>query len=161
MSTRSYWRMTVLVCAAGVAAAVPFAADPIAADERQAGARQAAPPASRGASLKPLTDAASLAQGRALYEGQTYMCANCHRPDLGGLVGPNLVDDFWTSGCSVTDVMTATEKGFPARGMMPFGSGKPMTSQQLHQLASYILSKRGSAPANAKTHDPARDKPCK
>ena len=41
--------------------------------------------------LKPSADAEVLAKGR-----QTFLtlCAPCHRADGGGLVGPNLCDDF-------------------------------------------------------------------
>jgi cytochrome c oxidase cbb3-type subunit 3 len=150
------WCRSVLIVMATLAALGGSLAASAAA-RSQAGAPRAASAPGR----KPLTDAASLAQGRALYEGQTFLCANCHRPDLGGLIGPNLVDDYWASGCSVDAIITATEQGFPARGMMPFGSGKPMTPTQLHQLASYMISKRGSAPPGAKAHDPAREKICK
>lgn len=152
----------LLACAVVVSASALMMAASSAGDGRRQGGRQgSATGAARGAALKPLTDAASLAQGRAVYEGTTGLCLNCHRQDLGGLVGPNLVDDYWANGCSVTDIIAATEKGFPDRGMMPFGSGKPLTATQLHQVASYILSKRGSAPPGAKAHDPAREKLCK
>jgi len=136
---------------AAVVAMVGFQA---AGDARGLDQRGAAP-------LKPLTDAASLARGKAVFEGMDGLCQSCHRPDLGGLVGPNLTDDYWASGCSVNDIIAATQKGFPDRGMMPFGAGKPLTTEQLHQVASYILSKRGSNPPNPKAFDPAREKVCK
>ena len=145
----------IVVVSAVTLAAVCFVAVPGALGTQGTGAgRQGA------AALKPLTDAASLAQGKVLYEGVDYLCATCHNKDLGGLVGPNLVDEFWAHGCSVTDVVTAIEKGFPATGMLPFGSNKPMTAVQLHQLASYVLSQRGTKPAIAKPQDPAKEKPC-
>ena len=147
---------TVVVLAIGVSTV------PTSGRAQSAAGRQASPPPARGAApLKPLTDAASLAQGRTLYESPDYMCQNCHKPDLGGLIGPNLVDDFWAHGCSVTEVVASIEKGFPATGMLPFGSNKPMTSLQAQQMASYILSKRGSNPPGAKPQDPTREKVCK
>lgn len=107
-----------------------------------------------------LTDAASLEKGREIYESATHPCAACHRPDLGGLVGPNLTDDGWLHGCEVGEVATAIRVGFPLQGMLPYGGGTPLTDEQLAQLASYVLSKRGSNPPDARAADPARDTPC-
>ena len=44
--------------------------------------------------------------------------------------------------------------------MLPYGIGKPLTDEQVLQVASYVLSKRGSAPPNPKPIDPERDKAC-
>ena len=38
--------------------------------------------------------------------------------------------------------------------------GKPLTEEQVLDVASYVLSKRGSAPAAPKPADPERDKVC-
>jgi len=116
----------------------------------------AAPVADTG--LKPLTDAASLAAGEKLYAAQT--CAACHSPSLGGLVGPNLTDEFWMHGCDFTTVMGNVRKGFQQKGMMPFGNGKPLQDTELQQLVSYIFSKRGSNPPGAKAIDAEREKKC-
>ena len=45
--------------------------------------------------------------------------------------------------------------------MLPYGGGPKLTDEQLLQLASYVLSKRGSHPPNPKAVDPARDKACR
>jgi hypothetical protein len=45
-------------------------------------------------------------------------------------------------------------------GMLPFGIGQPLTDDQLLQLASYVLSKRGTSPPNPKPLEADRDKPC-
>ena len=107
-----------------------------------------------------LTDADSLAKGKAIFEGPTNLCATCHRPDLGGLAGPNLTDDHWMHGCTPDEVMNNVRSGFPIKGMLPFGSGKPLTDEQLLQVVSYVFSKRGSAPPNPKALDAERDKTC-
>ena len=31
------------------------------------------------------------------------LCAPCHRADAGGLVGPNLCDDYWIHGSNFVD----------------------------------------------------------
>jgi cytochrome c oxidase cbb3-type subunit III len=119
------------------------------------------PAAAGGVSMVALTDADNLAKGRALFEGPANACFSCHRQDLGGLVGPNLTDDNWLHGCSVADLMTDIKTGFPLKGMLPYGVGKPLTDEQVLQVASYILSKRGSAPPAPKPAEPERDRTCR
>jgi cytochrome c oxidase cbb3-type subunit 3 len=114
-----------------------------------------------GARLVALTDPDSLATGRAIFEGADNVCFSCHRPDLGGLVGPNLTDDHWLHGCSVAEIVTDIKTGYPLKGMLPYGTGKPLTDEQVLQVASYVLSKHGTAPANPKPAEPDRDKDCR
>ena len=123
-----------------------------------AGAGGGAPAAT--ATLAALTDDASLAKGRAIFESQTSLCSSCHRPDLGGLVGPNLTDAAWLHGCTAGELAHSVASGFPPRGMLPFGGGPKLTDEQLLQLVSYVLSKRGSNPANPKSPDPSRETAC-
>ena len=113
-----------------------------------------------GAALVALTDADSLNQGRAIFEGADNVCASCHRPDLGGLIGPNLTDDRWRHGCTVQAIAASIKTGYPLKGMMPFGTGKALTDEQVLKLASYILSRRGSAPPAPKPIDPSDDVVC-
>jgi cytochrome c oxidase cbb3-type subunit III len=134
-----------------------YEADVKAAAALQAMHRAHAPAA---AIATTLTDASSLQRGRAIFESTSSLCSSCHRPDLGGLVGPNLTDDTWLHGCSVNEVMASIRTGYPTRGMLPFGGGTPLSDQELRQLASYVLSKRGSLPAAPKAADPERDKAC-
>jgi cytochrome c oxidase cbb3-type subunit 3 len=117
-------------------------------------------PALSGAAATALTDQPSLEKGRAIFESPSSLCSSCHRPDLGGLVGPNLTDKAWLHGCKLNDVMTSIRTGYPTRGMLPFGGGTPLSDEQLRQLASYVLSKRGALPAAPKAADPERDKAC-
>jgi cytochrome c oxidase cbb3-type subunit III len=125
-----------------------------------AAAAAARRPAANAAALAPLTDAESLRKGRAIFESSTALCSSCHRPDLGGLVGPNLTDRKWLHGCSIGDVTSSIRTGYPVRGMLPYGSGSPLNDEQLQLLASYVLSKRDSQPPAPKPVDPERDKAC-
>lgn len=120
----------------------------------------AAPPPTAGAAVAARSDADVRASGKALFEAPASMCVTCHRADLGGLVGPDLTDAFWMHGCSPAEVAASVKVGFPTRGMPPFGGGAVLTDDELQALASYILSKRGSAPAGAKAKDPERDVAC-
>jgi cytochrome c oxidase cbb3-type subunit III len=108
-----------------------------------------------------LTDEQSLTRGKAIFEGQDNVCAACHRPDLGGMVGPNLTDDYWLHGCSVQQVASSIRTGYPTKGMLAFGTGKTLTDAQVLEVASYVLSRRGTNPAGAKTIEPERDLVCR
>jgi len=122
------------------------------------------PPATSAATdeTPPRTAAADpdVERGRAIYNGERGLCYTCHRLDLGGLVGPSLVDDYWLEGCTAEDIARSTETGFPARGMMPFGSGQVLTEEELGYVAAYILSRQGSAPDDPKPPDPNRERRC-
>jgi cytochrome c oxidase cbb3-type subunit 3 len=124
-------------------------------------ARAPTPVGSANSALVALTDEPSLAKGRTIFEGSDNVCSSCHRPDLGGMVGPNLTDDYWLHGCSVRDIVASIKTGYPLKGMMPFGTGKPLTDEQLLHVASYVMSKRGSSPAGPKPTEPERDVICR
>jgi cytochrome c oxidase cbb3-type subunit 3 len=110
--------------------------------------------------LVALADEPSLSKGRAIFEGPDNACASCHRPDLGGMIGPDLTDQYWLHGCALPDIVTSIKTGYPMKGMLPFGSNKPLTDEQLLQVASYVMSKHGSSPAAAKPIDRERDVAC-
>lgn len=141
----------------GTSIAAEYDADVRAAAEAAAARTPAVDP---NAAVTALTDAASLEKGRALFESEDNVCAACHRADLGGLVGPNLTDDQWLHGCSIGEVMASIRTGYPSRGMLPYGGGVALDEEQVRQLASYVLSKRGSAPPKPKPADAERDKAC-
>lgn len=146
--------------------ASPFMGDKTVAAEyaaEVAAAAAAAPPKpapAAPASVVALTDADSMAKGKAIFESQTHPCAACHRADLGGLVGPNLTDEYWLHGCKASDVVQTIKTGFPTAGMLPYGGGPALTDEQLLQLASYVLLQRGSNPPAAKARVPDRDVEC-
>lgn len=130
--------------------------------EVEAAARVAAarPAPAEPVGMVAATDADTLRNGEEIFNSQTSLCFSCHRPDLGGLVGPDLTDDYWLHGCSAGEVVASIRTGYPTMGMLPYGSSTPLTDEQMVALASFILSKRGSAPANPKPPDPERDALC-
>ena len=148
---------TPLVGKAGMVA--EYNADVAAA--RAAGAARAAAGGGTAVKVTALTDPASLAAGRAIFEGPDNVCYSCHRPDLGGMIGPNLTDDDWLHGCGIDAVVKSIKTGYPVKGMMPYGTGKALTDQQVLQVASYVVSKHGSNPPNPKPIEPDRDVDCK
>lgn len=108
--------------------------------------------------LTALTDEASLAKGKAVYGT---ICFACHGANGEGMVGPNLTDAFSVHGCDLASIIISTKTGFPELGMPPHGGGKVLNDEELHQLASYILSLYGTNPPNAKPIDPAREIACR
>lgn len=128
---------------------------------KAAGAAHATTAGAGIATLAALTDPADLAAGKAIFEGPDNVCYSCHRPDLGGMIGPNLTDGKWLHGCGVESVVKSIKTGYPLKGMMPYGTGKALTEQQVLQVASYVMSKQGSHPPNPKPSEPDRDVDCK
>jgi cytochrome c oxidase cbb3-type subunit 3 len=109
--------------------------------------------------LVALTDADSLTEGQAIFEGAN-LCSACHRKDLGGMVGPNLTDNLWIHGCTPAEMVKNVTSGFPPLGMLPYGSGAKLTDEQLLQVVSYIISKQGTNPVNPRAVNPEREKRC-
>ena len=94
-----------------------------------------------------LTDAASLAEGKKLYETST--CAACHKPDGGGSIGPNLTDDHWILGGGIKNVFnTLMEGGREGKGMVAWKA--TIKPADLQKIASYVISLQGSNPPDAK-----------
>ncbi len=108
------------------------------------------------ATWQPKTDAASLKTGETIFQ-QKNLCYTCHRPDLGGLIGPNLTDNYWLHGGRFQDILKSITTGYPDKGMLQFGNGNRLTDDELLDVASYVISKHGSNPVNPKPIDPARD----
>ena len=133
----------------------------IAAAKAAGAARRRAGGGAGGAKLEALTDPQSLAAGRTIFEGPDNVCYSCHRPDLGGMIGPNLTDDRWLHGCGIDAIVKSIKTGYPVKGMMPYGTGKALTEQQVLQVASYVVSKHGTNPPNRKPTEPDRDVDCK
>jgi cytochrome c oxidase cbb3-type subunit 3 len=73
-------------------------------------------------------------------------CAACHGEKAQGLIGPNLTDDRWIHGGSVEQVFQSVAKGWPAKGMPPWG--RAVRPDELAALVSYIRSLQGSNPPN-------------
>lgn len=89
--------------------------------------------------LKPSSDAMVLDQGRQTY---AKMCAPCHRADGGGLVGPNLTDDYWIHGNAFSDSVKVIWDGVPAKGMVTWKA--TLKPDEIYAVASYIYTLRGA-----------------
>ena len=96
--------------------------------------------------VKLLEDEASLASGKATFES---ICAVCHLVDGGGLVGPNMTDNYWIHGNTVEDLYNISTNGVIEKGMLPYKD--QLSDQKRLEVVSYILVKlQGTTPANPK-----------
>ena len=92
-----------------------------------------------------LTDDASLASGKSIFEDN---CGACHGRSGEGGVGPNLTDDYWLHKGGIKDIFKTVKFGWPEKGMKSWQ--QDLSAKQIHEVASYIKSLHGSNPANAK-----------
>jgi cytochrome c oxidase cbb3-type subunit 3 len=91
------------------------------------------------ATLQPATDPATLADGKRIF---TQMCAPCHRDDGGGLVGPNLTDDYWIHGPNFKDNLLTIYNGVPDKGMVTWKT--LLKPAEIQAVGSYIYTLRGA-----------------
>ncbi len=97
--------------------------------------------------IELLSDEADLSSGKDLYQKSN--CFACHGMNAeGNAIGPNLTDNFAIHGGAIEKVYEVISTGIPAKGMTPFKD--QLSSEQILQLSSYIISLQGSNPANAK-----------
>ncbi len=93
-----------------------------------------------------LTDEASLADGK---ETWTKICSVCHLLDGGGLVGPNMTDNYWIHGNTVNDLFNTVTNGVIEKGMISYKD--QLSEKQRLDVVSYILvDLHGTTPANPK-----------
>ena len=91
------------------------------------------------ATLQPASDASVLETGHQTY---TKFCAPCHRADGGGLVGPNLTDNYWIHGSNYVDTVKIIWDGVPAKGMITWKT--VLKPDEIQSVASYIYTLRGA-----------------
>ena len=89
--------------------------------------------------MTPANDAVVLDSGHQIY---TKFCAPCHRVDGGGLVGPNLTDDYWIHGSNYVDTVKVIWDGVPAKGMITWKT--VLKPDQIESVAGYIYTLRGA-----------------
>lgn len=92
-----------------------------------------------------LTDPADLDKGKQIY---TANCLQCHGPDGGGTVGPNLTDKNWIHGGGIKNVFKIVTEGVPAKGMIAWKTA--LTPKQIQQVSSYVLTFQGTTPGIGK-----------
>ncbi|WP_432708642.1 cbb3-type cytochrome c oxidase N-terminal domain-containing protein [Pedobacter sp.] len=91
------------------------------------------------------TDAAVINSGLALY---TSRCTPCHGEKGEGSVGPNLTDEYWLHGGTISDVFKTIKYGVPEKGMVAWE--KSLSAAQLSDITNYVMSLQGTNPEGAK-----------
>jgi cytochrome c oxidase cbb3-type subunit 3 len=97
------------------------------------------------ATLEPSKEPLVLEKGKATF---LKLCAPCHRPDAGGLVGPNLTDEYWIHGSNFVDNVRTIWNGVPQKGMITWKG--TLNPADVMAVASYIYTLRGTKPPNPK-----------
>jgi cytochrome c oxidase cbb3-type subunit III len=92
-----------------------------------------------------LTDESRLAKGAELFQQN---CKACHGANGEGTVGPNLTDDYWLHGGDIKDIFKTVKYGVPQKGMIAWQA--QLSASQIQEVASYIVTLRGTNPANPK-----------
>lgn len=84
--------------------------------------------------------------GAKIYDNN---CIPCHGKELQGMIGPNLVDNFWIHGQGTSkDILAMVKKGVLDKGMPAWAA--VLTPQDMIAVTAFVLSKKGTQPANAK-----------
>jgi cytochrome c oxidase cbb3-type subunit 3 len=95
--------------------------------------------------LAALTDAEALKAGKEKYDRN---CVSCHGAAGQGIIGPNLTDANWVHGGGVRNVYLTIKNGVPAKGMIAWKL--VFTPKEMQQIASYVLSLKGTNPPGGK-----------
>jgi cytochrome c oxidase cbb3-type subunit 3 len=120
--------------------------DEMAAAEKKYAATRAPRPAPSDDALRALAaDAGARDAGKAVY---MMNCMPCHRADAGGVIGPNLTDDYWIHGGEPGDIHRLIAEGVLDKGMPAWGA--ILRPEELDQVAGYVLSVHGTNPPEPK-----------
>lgn len=97
-------------------------------------------------------DKGTVEQGKQVF-AQT--CVACHRADGGGMVGPNLTDEFWLHGAAPDKIWKTISLGVPDKGMPAWGP--QLGPDRTQAVTAYVISIRGSNVPNGKAPQGERD----
>lgn len=97
-------------------------------------------------------DPKALALGKQVFAST---CAACHRADGGGIVGPNLTDDFWLHGAAPEKVFHTIAAGVPDKGMPAWQP--QLGALKTQAVAAYVITLRGTNAAGGKAPQGERE----
>jgi cytochrome c oxidase cbb3-type subunit 3 len=75
-------------------------------------------------------------------------CMPCHVADGGGLVGPNMTDDYYIHVRKIEDLPGVVREGRVEKGMSPWRG--ILSDNQIAEVSAYVASLRGTKPATPK-----------
>jgi cytochrome c oxidase cbb3-type subunit 3 len=105
----------------------------------------AAGPASEAQLRRLQDDASAMATAHDTF---VVRCAACHGPQGQGFVGPNLSDDSWIHGSSLTAIRQVIADGVREKGMVPWKI--QLEPQEVEAMAAFVGTLRGTNPPNPK-----------
>ncbi len=93
-----------------------------------------------------MADPAKMAVGQKVFGEK---CAACHAPDGGGLVGPNLTDNYWIHGQGkLLTIYEVVEDGVLDKGMPAWRN--ILAEDEILDVVGYVKSLKGKPVATAK-----------
>ncbi len=101
-----------------------------------------------------VADPAQVEAGKAVF---TTTCASCHQADGGGLIGPNLADNYWVHGGTPVAIHATITNGVLAKGMP--GWGTLLKPEQINALTAFVRSLQGTTPKSPKAAEGAVTNP--
>ncbi|MHC4268036.1 MAG: c-type cytochrome [Planctomycetota bacterium] len=104
-----------------------------------------APVVSESELVALLQDPSALASGEEIFSAK---CALCHGDVGQGMIGPNLIDNYWLYGKGkISDIAVSIRSGIPDNGMAAWQDRIP--EEKILQTAAYIKSLKGTQVDNA------------
>ncbi|MBY0471024.1 c-type cytochrome [bacterium] len=92
-----------------------------------------------------LKDAEKTKLGAVTYQAK---CISCHGSQGQGGIGPNLTDEYWLHGGSMSQIYGTIANGVADKGMPPWAL--MVTHEEVIALTVYVKSLAGTHPPNAK-----------
>ncbi len=119
------------------------------AQAQQAQAVEQVPEVSESELVALLEEPAELTSGEEIFVDK---CALCHGEFAEGLIGPNLIDNYWIHGTGrISEIAITIRSGIPDKGMAAWQGRIP--EENILQIAAYIKSLKGTQAENAKEPD--------
>lgn len=84
-------------------------------------------------------DSARVAEGKQVF---TSTCVACHGPAGGGIVGPNLTDEYWLHGGAPDQIYQTVRDGVPVKGMPSWGP--QLGADRVQSVVAYVLTLRNT-----------------
>lgn len=97
------------------------------------------------ANLVYTPDDAIIKRGQEIF---TSNCASCHRNDGGGGIGPNLTDDYWIHGGSLSNIFATIKNGVPEKGMISWAP--ILKPEEIRDASFFVMALRGTNVADGK-----------
>lgn len=133
----------------GAAAAAALAACKPSATVGSPGTTATPATANRAPAMPAGVTAATIAEGKTLFETEANNCARCHGADgKGATRGPNIADSVWVQiDGSYPEIIRIINEGVPTAKIkgnyqfpMPAKGRAPLTESQVASLAAYVWS---------------------